>query len=133
MNPHEAQTALWYIPSQAGLLWWSICAVAAGTAALTMFLYLIMNQKFSGLLLSRMIITMSLVCFALVPLNSGWLPWGVLLASFGGLYASFLIATNWCDRHDKWEVLMSIFRRRQEQNGRSGEVLERRSRHIWRP
>lgn len=133
MMPHEAQDALWYIPNHIGRLWWVIAAVSAACGAVTMFLYMIMNRAFSALLVARLLIVGSLVCFALIPLNSGWLPWGVMLGSVGGLMTAFLIATNWCERHDKAQIWWSIFGRRMEQHDRPGQVLERRSRHIWRP
>ncbi len=104
----NAQALLWYLPNALGHGWWYICAVIAGCAAVTMFLYMIMNEKFSGLLMSRTIMCGGLLCFALVPLNSGWLPWGVLLISIGALHASFLIATDWCNRQDKWQRVREI-------------------------
>lgn len=113
----NAQDALWGPANYLGHGWWYICSAIAGTAALTMFLYMIMNQKFSALLVSRVILTASMVCFTLIPLNSGWLPWGVLLAAVGCFYASFLIATDWCNRHDKWQVMRGILTgRKQEQH-----------------
>lgn len=119
----NAQDALWAIPTSMGPAWWMISSIFAGIGALTMFLYMIMNQPFSGLLVSRIILMGAMVCFALVPLNSGWLPWGVMLASVGGAYASFLIATNWCERQNKWRdlwgAIASIAVRRRDRVHRS--------------
>lgn len=101
----NAQDILWSLPATLGNTWWLICAAFAVPAGMGMFLYMIMNVPFSGLLLARMIIVASMVCFALAPLNSGWIPWGVLFASVGGLYATFLIASDWCGRENKWHDL----------------------------
>ncbi len=109
MTPEmNAQDLLWKIPGIMGHGWWYMCSAIATAATLTMFLYMIMNQKFSGLLISRVLMTGGMLCFALIPLNSGWLPWGVLLISTGALHASFLIATDWCNRQDKWQRVREI-------------------------
>lgn len=107
-----AQALLWKLPDVMGRGWWLMCSGIATAACLTMFLYMVMNQAFSGLLVSRVLLTGGMLCFALVPLNSGWLPWGVLITSVGCLYAAFLIATNWCERQDKWATFRGIFHRR---------------------
>lgn len=109
----SAQDALWMPANYLGAWWWLICAAFAMPAAVLLFLTMIMNEKMSALLIARLLILGSLVCFALVPLNSGWLPFGVMFASVGGLFTTILIATKWCDRADKWEVLrrVSIFHR----------------------
>ncbi len=121
MNPEiTAQDLLWKIPGAMGHGWWYMCSAIATAATLTMFLYMIMNQRFSGLLISRVLMTGGMLCFALVPLNSGWLPWGVLLISIGALHASFLIATDWCNRHDKWQRVREILTgRRKAQDAHS--------------
>lgn len=105
MNPQEL---LWKLPNIMGHGWWYMCSAIATAAVLTIFLYMIMNEKFSGLLMARTLLAAGMLCFALVPLNSGWIPWGVLLASIGSLYSAFLIATDWCHRHDKWETVRAI-------------------------
>lgn len=101
----NSQDALWIVPNALGPLWWIIASVLGWTGALLMFLYLIMNQQWSGLLLSRILIAAGLVCFGMAPLNSGWIPWGVMISSIGGCYVSFLIATDWCHRENKWQDL----------------------------
>lgn len=113
MNNHvtTGQEMLWALPTMLGHIWWYTVAVFAGCAAVTMFLYMIMNEKYSSLLLSRTAMCMGFVCFALTPLNSGLMPWGALLVSVGGLHASFLIATDWCHRHDRWDAVRSILTR----------------------
>ena len=108
----SAQDLLWALPNKLGNAWWLLCAAFSAPASLGMFLYMAMNQPFSGLLLARLVIVASLVCFSLVPLNSGWLPWGVLLASIGGAYATFLIVTDWCGREHIWHDLGAWVRRR---------------------
>ena len=104
MQP-DPQELLWRLPNMLGHGWWYMCSGIATAALLTIFLYMIMNEKFSGLLVARSLLALSMLCFALIPLNSGWLPWGVLLLSAGGFYSYFLIATNWCNRHDKWDIM----------------------------
>lgn len=113
MQP-DPQELLWRIPNAFGHGWWYMCSGIATAALLTIFLYMIVNEKFSGLLVARSILAGSMVCFALVPLNSGWLPWGVLLSCVGSLHSAFLIATNWCERHDKWDIVKAIFLGRKE-------------------
>ena len=95
------QDALWTIPNGFGATWWIVCSALAAPAALIMFVTMVMRHPFSALLVARVLIVGSLVCFAAIPLNSGWLPWGVLLASAGGLMAAILIATGWCEREDQ--------------------------------
>lgn len=97
MNP---QDALWQIPSELGSIWWIICAIFALPAAALMLIRLIINEPVSLLTITRCVIVASLVMFGMVPLNSGWIPWGVLLASVGGLMASILLVTDWCNRTD---------------------------------
>ncbi len=108
MTPQTAQDALWYFPTVLGPTWWLICSAFALPAAVLLFLAMIMNEDFSALLVGRLMIMGSLVCFSLLPLNSGWLPFGVMFASVGGLWTTILIATKWCDRTDKWEVLRRL-------------------------
>lgn len=96
-----AQELLWWLPSQMGNGWnWAVAAFA-GPAVILMTLWMIVGHRWDALLFSRLLMLGSFVCFALTPLNSGWLPWGALLASIGGLLTSVLIATNWCGREDK--------------------------------
>jgi len=114
----SAQALLWGIPNYFGHGWWYLCSGISLAAAMTMFLYMIMNEKASALLAARVMIWLGLICFSLVPLNSGWVPWGVLIMSCGMLYTSFLIATDWCTRHDKWRVIRDIFNRRQGRHAR---------------
>lgn len=95
-----AQEALWYLPTQAGP-WWNIgVALLAGPAVLIMFTAMVLNHPFNSLLVARILMLGSFVAFAMVPLNSGYLPWGALLASSGGLLTSILVATDWCNRPD---------------------------------
>jgi len=121
----NSQDALWALPNALGAWWWGIAAFFATMGALTMFLYMFMNQPFSGLLMSRIILMAAMVCFALTPLNSGWLPWGVMLASIGGFYASFLIATDWCNRQNKWHDLWAAltWRKQGRDGNRQGRLL----------
>lgn len=93
----DAQDALWHIPTEMGGAWWLICAIFALPAATAMLLKMIINEPLSLLTVSRVIIAGSLVAFGMSPLNSGWIPWGVLLASIGGAMAAILIATGWCN------------------------------------
>ena len=110
MKPEQsAQDLLWYVPAMLGHGWWYICSAMALASALTWFLYLIMNERMSPLLVARMTICFGMVAFALVPLNSGWLPWGVMITTSGVFYSGFLIATNWCHRVDKWASLRGLF------------------------
>ena len=102
------QDLLWALPNLMGHGWWYMCSGLAAAALLTIFLYMIMNERFSSLLVARAMLAASMLCFALVPLNSGWIPWGVLLACTGSLYTAFLIATDWCHRHDKWQTVWNI-------------------------
>ena len=99
------QDLLWSIPSSLGNGWWLICSAFALPGAGLCFLYLIMNERMSVLVFSRLLMTGGLLAIGLVPLNSGWLPWGVLLLSAGGFCSYFLIATNWCNRHDKLDII----------------------------
>lgn len=116
MQP-DPQELLWRIPNMLGHGWWYLCSGLATAALLTMFLYMVMNERFSALLVARSLLLGSMLCFALLPLNSGWLPWGVLLASAGCLYSAFLIATDWCHRQNKWaRVLQILGLRRREQD-----------------
>ena len=101
-NPQEL---LWAIPSATGTGWWLVCSAFALPGAGLCFLYLIMNERMSPLVFGRLMMTGGLIAIGLVPLNSGWLPYGVLLLSAGGFYSYFLIATNWCGRHDKWDIM----------------------------
>ncbi len=121
MQP-DPQELLWRIPNMMGHGWWYMISGIATAAALTVFLYMIMNERFSALLVARSLLAGAMVCFALIPLNSGWLPWGVLLASAGSLYSGFLIATDWCTRHDKWARVREILgmRRAREKHGTQG-------------
>jgi hypothetical protein len=112
----DAQALLWSLPNYLGNGWWYICSGISLAAAMTMFLYMIMNEKASALLAARVMIWLGLICFSLVPLNSGWVPWGVMIISMGALYTSFLIATDWCIRHDKWRVIRDMFSRQQERH-----------------
>ena len=118
MDPNP-QDLLWSIPNMLGHGWWYLCSALAFIAMLTSFLYLIMNEKLSALLLSRVLLCAGMVCFWLIPLNSGWLPWGVLLTTSGYALASFLIATNWCHRQDKWETFRAILTGRKHADKRS--------------
>lgn len=97
----NAQDALWSVPTDMGNLWWLICAAFALPAAILMTVKLIINEPFGLLTVSRAVIVGSLVAFGMAPLNSGWIPWGVLMASVGGLMAAALIATGWCTRKDQ--------------------------------
>lgn len=98
MNP---QDALWQLPNALGNSWWLICAMFSLPAAALMMLKLIINEPLSLLTISRTVIVASLVAFGMTPLNSGWLPWGVLLASVGGFMAAVLLTTGWCNRADQ--------------------------------
>ena len=102
----NAQDVLWSLPSHLGPLWWVICTLFAGPAATMMVLYMIMRHPFNALMVSRLMILGSLITFALIPLNSGWLPWGVMLASVGGLLTTFLIASHWCERAHPWRDVL---------------------------
>jgi hypothetical protein len=104
----NAQDALWYLPNALGHGWWYIVSGISAAALLTIFAYMIVNERFSRLLVARVLLAGSMLCFALVPLNSGWIPWGALLASLGCLHTAFMIATNWCERHDKWQRMREI-------------------------
>lgn len=97
----SAQDLLWWLPSHMGDNWNWLVAAFAAPAVILMTLWMIVGHKWDALLLSRLLMLGAFVCFALAPLNSGWLPWGALLASMGGLLTSVLIATNWCGREDK--------------------------------
>ncbi len=97
----SAQDALWHVPNYFGDAWWLASALMAGVAAFIMFATMILHHPFSALLVARILIVGSLVAFAMAPLNSGWVPFGVMLASAGGLMASILIATGWCERPDQ--------------------------------
>lgn len=94
----NAQDALWLLPTELGTLWWLICAAFALPAASIMLLKLIINEPFGLLTVSRSVIVGSLVAFGMAPLNSGWIPWGILMASVGGCMAAVLLATGWCNR-----------------------------------
>jgi hypothetical protein len=110
MTPGEdAQSFLWYVPNLLGHGWWYICSAMGLVGSLTWFLYLIMNEKFSALLLSRMLIGMGMFMIGLIPLNWGWVPWGVLFITAGCFYAAVLVATGWCHRQDKWATLATTF------------------------
>lgn len=104
----NAQEALWALPTELGNLWWLVCAAFALPAAVLMLLKLIINEPFGLLTVSRSIIVGSLVAFGMAPLNSGWIPWGVLMASAGGLMAAVLIATGWCTRKNQSASLSRI-------------------------
>jgi hypothetical protein len=124
----NAQEALWYPITVIGPGWWLLCSAFALPAAVLLFLTMIMNEKMSALLLSRVLILGSLVCFGLIPLNSGWMPYGVMFASVGGLLTTVLIATKWCDRTDKWEVLRRLApRRNRSEHAHARGTLERNS------
>lgn len=97
----NAQDAVWFVPNLFGSWWWVICAVPAAIAAALLFVTMVMNHPFDLLLVARIMVVGSLVSFACAPLNSGWVPWGILLASNGGLLTSILLATKWCERPDK--------------------------------
>jgi hypothetical protein len=98
----DAQTLLWTLPTSLGPFWWIICMLFSAPAAMLMVLYMIMRHPFNALLVARLMILGSLLMFALIPLNSGWMPWGVMMASAGGLFTTFLIASHWCERKDPW-------------------------------
>lgn len=111
----SAQDAVWAIPAFFGATWWVIGGVIGGIGAITMFLFMVMNQPFSALLLSRIIIMVAMALSALVPLNSGWLPWGWMLSQIGGCLAALLLATNWCERPHPWrDVASAVHIRRVE-------------------
>ncbi len=95
------QETLWSVPSGLGPWWNLLLAAVAGPAALVMFTHMILRQPLDALLAARLLILAALVAFTLSPLNSGWLPWGALLASAGGLLTSVLMATNWCGREKR--------------------------------
>ena len=103
------QDLLWAFPTSMGNWWWVVCAVFSIVGATLCFLHLIMNERFSVVMLSRLLMTGGYIAIGMVPLNSGWLPWGVLLLSIGGCYTYFLIATNWCHRVDKWAIVKTWF------------------------
>lgn len=105
------QDFLWSLPTSLGVGWWLMCSALAIPAAGVMLIKLVVNEPFNMLTLTRAVIVCSFVAFGLVPLNSGWLPWGVLLASLGGLMASLLLAVSWCHRPDKLAWLQSILKR----------------------
>ena len=118
----EAHPFLEWVPHTIGHRWWYLaCAAIALAACLTSFLFMIMNEKFSELLLSRVIICGGMLCFALVPLNPGWLPWGVMLTSAGYLFAAFLIATDWCHIENKWAHVRSILTGRKKERSNSSD------------
>jgi hypothetical protein len=95
------QEMLWWLPSTLGNGWNWIVAAMAAPACVLMLLWMVIGHDWTALLFARLVMLGSFVCFALAPLNSGWLPWGALLAAAGGLLTSVLIATNWCERTDK--------------------------------
>ena len=96
-----AQDLLWMIPSACGGWWNVLVSALAAPACVITFLWMVHGQRWSSLLFARLLMLGGFVCFALIPLNSGWLPWGALLTSAGGLLTSVLIATDWCNRPDK--------------------------------
>jgi hypothetical protein len=110
MSNASAQDLLWSVPNFVGDWWWVACAIFAFPAALLCFLYLIMNEKFTIVILSRAILSGGMMLIGLTPLNSGCLPWGVLLVSTGGCLAYFLLATNWCAHDDKWAIVKAWIR-----------------------
>jgi len=96
------QDALWGPPSAMGNGWWVMVGLIAAVSAAIHFLFLVMNQKFSALLVARMAIFVGIVMLALSPLNSGWLPWAALTFAVSTLLTGFLIATDWCNRQTPW-------------------------------
>jgi hypothetical protein len=110
MSNDNAQDLLWFIPNLLGNWWWVVCAIFALPGAVLCFLYLIMNERFTIIILSRAIMSGGLVLIGMTPLNSGCLPWGVLLLSTGGCLAYFLLATNWCAHPDKWSIIRAWIR-----------------------
>ncbi len=88
------QETLWAVPSALGGWWYLLLAAISGPAALVMFAYMILGQPVGARLLARLLLLAALVAFTLSPLNSGWLPWGALLASAGGLMVAALSASD---------------------------------------
>lgn len=97
----DAQTALWALPSKLDGIWWLVCAAFALPAATLIVVKMIINEPINLLTTSRVIIAGSLFFFGMTPLNSGFLPWGALLACIGGFLTSVLIATGWCNRPNR--------------------------------
>lgn len=95
------QDTLWSFSNHFGDGWWLVCAGFALPTAFIMLLKMVVNEPFSALLVGRVFLMGGFLAFGVVPLNSGWLPIGVLLASVGGFISAILIATGWCDRKDK--------------------------------
>lgn len=131
MTEANPQELLWAVPSAVGNWWWVVCGVLAITAAILCFLYLIMNERFSAVIFSRVLMTGGYIAIGMTPLNSGWLPWGVLLLSAGGAYTYFLLATNWCMRHDKWSIIRGWMNRLWSPNAQPTDAAHR-SRGVLR-
>lgn len=97
----DAQTALWALPSRLDDIWWLVCAAFALPSAMMILVKMVINEPINLLTTSRVVIAGSLFFFGMVPLNSGFIPWGVLLACVGGFMTTTLIATGWCHREDQ--------------------------------
>lgn len=95
MTPQET---LWAFSNHFGQSWWLMCSAFALPAAFIILLKMVINEPFSTLLVGRVFLMGGFLAFGIVPLNSGWLPIGVLLASIGGFISAILIATGWCVR-----------------------------------
>jgi len=95
------QDTLWAFSNHFGDGWWLLCAAFALPAAFIMLLKMVINEPFSALLVGRVFLMGGFLAFGVAPLNSGWMPIGVLLASIGGCVSAVLIATNWCARKDQ--------------------------------
>lgn len=100
------QQLLWECPTFFGRIWWLVCACFAGPACILILAYMVHNQKWGALLISRLLVMVGLLCFSVTWLNSGFLPWGVLLVSIGGCMSSAMIATDWCNRPDQSTTLL---------------------------
>ena len=107
----SAQEALWNLPNQLGGWWWLLCSAMAIPAAVMIMVRMVINEPFSLLTTARTLIAASMFAFGMIPLNSGFLPWAVLLTTAGGLLSSILIITNWCNRPDQsLNALQTIWR-----------------------
>lgn len=100
------QEVLWAFPNSFGFWWDATWGVMALTAALIMFVKLILNHPFDALLVARSIMAFGLFLVACSAINSGWQRYVPMFFAVGGFMSTVLLATGWCERKNKSTTML---------------------------